>query len=84
MVAQLLFLSEQRLIRLLNISDKLITKKKNCVQEITLDIANSLKLISKRCFPKVVQVTDRFHVQKLALDALQELRIKYRWKTMDA
>ncbi|MCD0476243.1 transposase [Flavobacterium sp. EDS] len=41
-------------------------------------------MFSKRCFPKVVQVTDRFHVQKLALEALQELRIKYRWETMDA
>ncbi|AYN04473.1 hypothetical protein EAG11_10010 [Flavobacterium sp. 140616W15] len=49
-------------------------EKRNCVQEITLDIANSLKLIPKRCFPKAVQ----FHVQKLALEALQELRIKYR------
>jgi transposase len=29
------------------------------------------------------QVTDRFHVQKLALEALQEIRIKYRWQAMD-
>ena len=35
-----------------------------------------MKLIVKRCFPKAVQVTDRFHVQKLALDALQDIRIK--------
>ncbi|MFH6999376.1 transposase [Flavobacterium sp. FlaQc-57] len=47
-------------------------------------MANSMKLISKRCFPKAVQVTDRFHVQKLALEALQEIRIKYRWEAMDA
>lgn len=43
-----------------------------------------MKLISKRCFPKAVQVTDRFHVQKLALEALQEIRIKYRWEAMDS
>jgi transposase len=34
-------------------------------------------------FPKAIQVTDRFHVQKLALEALQEIRIKYRWEAMD-
>lgn len=42
-----------------------------------------MKLIVKRCFPKAVQVTDRFHVQKLALDALQDMRIKHRWEAID-
>jgi transposase len=28
-------------------------------------------------------VIDRFHVQKLALDALQEIRIKHRWEALD-
>ena len=62
---------------------KIDYKKRSLVQEITLDMANSMKLISKRCFPRAVQVTDRFHVQKLALEALQEIRIKYRWEAMD-
>jgi transposase len=34
-------------------------------------------------FPKAIQVTDRFHVQKLALESLQEIRIKHRWEAMD-
>jgi transposase len=62
---------------------KIDYKKRSLVKEITLDMANSMKLISKRCFPKAIQVTDRFHVQKLALEALQEIRIKYRWEAMD-
>lgn len=53
------------------------------VQEITLDMAGSMKLIAKRCFPNEVQVIDRFHVQKLATEALQEIRIGHRWKAMD-
>ncbi|WP_338140803.1 transposase [Wenyingzhuangia gilva] len=36
------------------------------------------KTIIKVCFPKATQVTDRFHVQKLALEALQDIRIKHR------
>ncbi|MNL24775.1 Transposase [compost metagenome] len=63
--------------------NKIDYKKRSYVKEITLDMANSMKLISKRCFPKAIQVTDRFHVQKLALEALQEIRIKHRWEAMD-
>lgn len=46
-------------------------------------MAHSMKHIAKVCFPKATQVTDRFHVQKLAIEALQELRIKYRWEAID-
>jgi transposase len=40
--------------------------KRNQVVEITLDMANSMKLIARKVFQKAKQVTDRFHVQKLA------------------
>lgn len=53
------------------------------VKEITLDMAGSMKLIAKICFPKAVQVIDRFHVQKLASEALQEIRIKHRWEAIE-
>lgn len=53
------------------------------VREITLDMAPNMKLIAKTCFTKAVQVIDRFHVQKLAIEAIQEIRIKYRWEAID-
>ena len=56
---------------------------RNKVQEITLDMAFSMKHIARKCFPKAIQVTDRFHVQKLAIEALQDLRIKHRWEAID-
>lgn len=56
---------------------------RNQVQEITLDMAFSMKHIARKCFPKAIQVTDRFHVQKLAIQALQDLRIKHRWEAID-
>jgi transposase len=56
---------------------KIDRQKRQLVKEITLEMANSMKLISKKCFSRVIQVTDRFHVQKLAL------RIKHRWEAMD-
>lgn len=62
---------------------KIPSSKRHKVKEITLDMANSMKLIAKKCFPKAIQVTDRFHVQKLALEALQDIRIKHRWEAID-
>ena len=53
------------------------------VKEITLDMAPTMKLIAKTCFVKATQVIDRFHVQKLALEALQQVRIKHRWEAID-
>ena len=46
-------------------------------------MAGSMKLIAKRCFPNAVQVIDRFHVQKLSMEALQEIRIQHRWKAIE-
>lgn len=56
---------------------------RNKVKEITLDMAGSMKQIAKRCFVNATQVIDRFHVQKIASEALQNIRIKHRWIEMD-
>ncbi|WP_051884922.1 transposase [Chryseobacterium luteum] len=50
---------------------------------MTLDMVGSMKLIAKRCFPNATQVVDRFHIQKLAIEALQEIRIQNRWEAID-
>ena len=49
------------------------------VEEVTLDLSDSMRKIVRRCFPKAKRVIDRFHIQKLACDAVQEMRIKLRW-----
>ncbi|SFN94107.1 Transposase [Salegentibacter flavus] len=46
-------------------------------------MANSMKTIVRKSFPKAIQVTDRFHVQKLTFEALQDIRIKHRWEVID-
>lgn len=63
---------------------KIPQRLRNNVREITLDLAGNMGLIAKRCFPNAAQVIDRFHVQQLATEALQEIRIKYRWEAIDA
>lgn len=49
------------------------------VEEVTLDLSDSMRKIVRWCFPKAKRVIDRFHIQKLACDAVQEMRIKLRW-----
>lgn len=49
------------------------------VKEVTLDLSDSMRKIVKAAFPQASRVIDRFHIQKLACDAVQEIRIKHRW-----
>lgn len=58
-------------------------KLRTKVKEVTLDMANSMNQIVKACFPKASKVIDRFHVQKLAYEALQEIRIDHRWDAIN-
>ena len=62
---------------------KIPLKQRKIVKEVTLDMAGNMGLIVKKSFPNATLVIDRFHVQKLALDALQEIRIKHRWEAID-
>lgn len=63
---------------------KLPERQRKKVKEVTLDMAGNMALIVKKCFPQATQVTDRFHVQQLALEAVQEMRIAYRWQALEA
>ena len=53
------------------------------VKEITLDMANSMELSAKDCFPMANLVTDRFHVIRLGQNAMQAQRIKLGWAELD-
>jgi transposase len=48
-----------------------------------MDMASIMQLASRMSFPLASLVTDRFHVVKLVLDALQHIRIKYRWQAIE-
>lgn len=51
----------------------------NKVKEVTLDLSDSMRKIVRCCFKNASRIIDRFHLQKLACDAVQEIRIKRRW-----
>ena len=62
---------------------KLSRRKRFQVREITLDMAPNMEQIARICFPAARRVTDRFHVQKLAYEAVQDMRVKARWEALD-
>lgn len=68
---------------IISILKEIPIKLRTKVKEVTLDMANSMNLIVKACFPRASKVIDRFHVQKLAHEALQEIRVKHRWDAIN-
>jgi len=67
----------------ITVIEKITLKERNLVKEITLDMAGNMGLIAKKYFTNATRFTHRFNVQKLATEALQEIRIKYRWQAID-
>lgn len=57
---------------------KIPLESRQQVTEVTLDMSNAMDVIITNSFPKVTIVTDRFHVQQLVTEAVQEIRIKLR------
>ncbi len=68
---------------IITVLKKIPERLRKSVQEVTMDMAANMQLAIKRCFTNAHRVIDRFHVQKLAYDAVQEARIKYRWEALD-
>lgn len=68
----------------IDVLNKMPLKNRLTVTEVTMDMANSMNKIVKKCFPNAVKVIDRFHVQKLAYQALQDIRVKHRWEAINA
>ena len=63
--------------------EKIALTKRELVKEVTLDMAKNMESAVKIVFPNCSLVTDRFHVVKLSIEALQHLRIKQRWDELD-
>ncbi len=66
-----------------NVLNKLPLKEREKVKEISVDMANNMEKICRDSFPCASIVTDRFHVAKLISEAVQEIRIKYRWEAIE-
>ena len=68
---------------IVEILTKIPIEERKKVKEVTMDMANNMESSVRQSFPDAILVTDRFHVIRLAIEALQHLRIKYRWEALD-
>ena len=68
---------------IIEVLEKIPLESRNKVVEVTLDMARNMESAIKASFPSASLVTDRFHVVKLALEALQHIRVKLRWEALD-
>lgn len=57
---------------------KIPLESRNIVKEVTLDMSNAMDAIVCASFPNAMIVTDRFHVQQLVSEAVQEVRMMAR------
>lgn len=48
------------------------------VKTISKDLANNFDWLARELFPNAQRIADKFHIIKLALESLQDVRIRYR------
>jgi transposase len=53
------------------------------VKAVSRDFASSYEWAIRQLFLHAMQIIDRFHVAKLVNEAVQSVRIKYRWKALE-
>ena len=58
--------------------------KRRKVRTVTADLSGSMKYIASKVFPLAEQISDRFHVQQLMSQAIDEMRIELRWEVIKA
>lgn len=69
--------------RVIEVLEHIPEDQRRLVKEVTLDMASCMQKIVIHCFPNASRVIDRFHVQKLVYDAVQEIRIAHRWDAIN-
>lgn len=69
--------------QIVSVLERIAEPTRNKVEEVTLDMAPNMISAIRQSFTKAKLVIDRFHVQKLAHDAVQDIRIQHRWAEID-
>ena len=73
--------TEARVIQ--EVLEKISLQKRNRVQEVSMDMARNMGLAIRNSFPNCSMVIDRFHVVRLVMDAMQHIRVSFRWEAID-
>ena len=68
---------------IIEVLEKISLQERNKVKQVTLDLAPNMAKAARTCFVDATIINDRFHVQQLPSEALQEMRVKHRWKAIE-
>ena len=52
------------------------------IKTVTTDLSSAMMLTVRAAFPKAMLINDRFHVQQLVTDAIDQMRIGFRWEVL--
>ena len=52
------------------------------VETVTTDLSSAMMLTVKNAFPNAKLINDRFHVQQLMTEAIDQMRIAFRWEVL--
>ena len=58
-------------------------EKRSGVSTVTTDLSSAMMLTARRAFPRAMIVNDRFHVQQLMSEAVDQLRVRLRWQVLE-
>lgn len=53
------------------------------INEITMDLSNSMDWTARQIAPNAIRTYDRFHVERIVTDAMQQVRIDLRWEAIE-
>lgn len=59
-------------------------RKRLMVKTVTTDLSSAMMLTARTAFPAARLINDRFHVQQLMTEAVDQLRIRHRWEVLDS
>jgi transposase len=70
-------------IDIITVLERIDLTKRDLVLEVTLDMAKNMETETRNVFKNASLVTGRFHVVRLAMEALQHVRIQQGWKELE-
>ena len=65
------------------ITDRVPFAKLVGIEEMTLDLSNSMDWTARQIAPNGLHTYDRFHVQQIVTEAVQSVRVKLRWQAIE-
>lgn len=66
------------------ILNKIQLRRRLKVKTVTTDLSSAMMLTVRKSFPGASLINDRFHVQQLVSEAVDQLRIRHRWEVLEA